>query len=54
MARQSIFGMGTLFSLIQNVHTASVTHLTSYSTFTEFHSSVGKAAGEWSWPLTSI
>jgi hypothetical protein len=46
MARQSIFGMEKLFSLIQNVHTASGTHLASYSTFTEFLSSEGKATGE--------
>jgi len=46
--------MGKLFYLVQNVHTASGTHLASYSRSTEVPSSEGKAAGEWSWPLTSI
>jgi hypothetical protein len=38
--------MEKLFSLIQNIHTASATHLASYSWFTEVRSSEGKAAGK--------
>jgi hypothetical protein len=42
------------FSLRRRVQTRSGAHTASYSMRTRGSFSGGKAAGEWSWPLTSI
>jgi hypothetical protein len=43
-----------MFSLLNSVQTGSVTHPASYPMGTEDSFPGDKAAGAWSWPLTSI
>jgi hypothetical protein len=52
--RGSILSRGESFSLLRNVQTASGAHSASYPMATEDCFLSDKAAGAWSWPLTSI
>jgi hypothetical protein len=53
-SRGLILSRGKDFSLLHNIQTGSGAHKVSYPMSTGGSLPRGKAAGTWSWPLTSV